>query len=119
MARTQRSETGTEMNENEFISLLKDYFENAKEKFGPIPKADELNEKPVDEEELLMSYFKAWVVLVMNMIDIITDEGVQVRSADYLAYYALKRDENPPSGPADITIHEILRPFSHEELDAM
>lgn len=107
------------MNESEFISLLKDYFENARLKFGPIPPVAESPERFNDEEETLMSYFKGWFVLVLNMVEIITDDGVQVPSADYLAYYALKRDEKPPYGPADITIHEILGLFSNEELEEL
>lgn len=107
------------MNEKEFISLLKDYFENARQKFGTVTLPDGNPEEFTEEEETLMSYYKAWLVLILNMIDIITDDGVQVASADYLAYYALKRDEKSPYGPADITIHEILGLFTHDELESM
>ncbi len=107
------------MNEEEFISLLKDYFENAREKFGQALYMEESPDHSGSDEESLMSYFKAWLALILNMIDIITDDGVQVDSAEYLAYYALKREERPPYGPEDLTIHEILGLYSNHELESM
>lgn len=106
------------MNEKEFISLIKDYFENARERFGPLSEHEGPEDNP-EEEETLMSYFKAWLVLILNMIEIITDDNVEVDSANYLAYYALQKEEWPPYKPADITIHEILGLFTHEELESI
>ncbi|AKA47840.1 hypothetical protein IX51_00670 [uncultured archaeon] len=107
------------MNEKEFIFLIKDHFENAKERFGLISVTDENLDEGTDEEEKLMSLYKAWLILILNMIEIITDDNVEVDSASYLSYYALQRDEKPPFGPADLTVHEILGLFNREEIGSI
>lgn len=104
------------MNGSEFIELIESYFEHSAEKFsnlsGKIPGVEE----PKVEEMSPRAYYKAWLVLIFNMVEVITEEGQHVKAAAYFAYHLLLKNKEPPYGPIDPAAHRILKIFNRSEL---
>lgn len=108
------------MNGDQFISLIKDYFEKAADKFGDLSRASSddpgIKTESVEDDMGHIEYYKAWLVIIFRMVDVITDEGVHVNAAEYFAYHALLKNPDPPYGPLDPSIHRILGIFRKDEV---